>query len=55
MAGQMSSSIPHFYNANAVNPLKIASKEEKRKLLWGDTKVYFVSSLDFLIDFRNAP
>ncbi|KAJ6216927.1 hypothetical protein RDWZM_008084 [Blomia tropicalis] len=30
--------IPKYYNAKVVNPLKIATQEEKRKLLWGDTK-----------------
>lgn len=34
-------SIPKFYNASAVNPTKIATQEEKRKLLWGDTKKVF--------------
>jgi len=38
--------IPKYYNAKTVNPLKIATQEEKRKLLWGDAKkVYTIKTL----------
>lgn len=30
--------VPKFYNTQVVNPTKVATLEEKRKLLWGDTK-----------------